>query len=125
MIFITLTGDLQCQARESPGFCAFVQWQTESEIAQCVGRLRANLRPDESVTYYCCADLRFGVSCANIIPMGRTSQKKSAFSIAKEAGTATEQSHHHVQETILELVNQAGNGARKNHPGCRRNRRGT
>ncbi len=105
MIYITLTGDLGV-SRESPEFCAFVEWQTEAEIAQCVGRLRANLRPDESVTYYSCAD--FDLEFLLEYYPGAAITKESAFSIAKLAGTATEKSHHHVQETILELVNQAG-----------------
>ena len=102
MIFITLTGDLSVN-RESLGFCAFVQWQTEAEIAQCVGRLRANLRPDESVTYYSCAD--FELDFLREYYPGAMITSESAFSIATDAGTATEQSHYHVQETILELVN--------------------
>ena len=56
MIYITLTGDYSVN-RDSPGFAAFVEWQAQAEIAQCVGRLRANRRPDETVTYYSCADL--------------------------------------------------------------------
>ena len=84
----------------------FVQWQTEAEIAQCVGRLRANLRPDELVTYYSCAD--FELDFLRDYYPGAIITSESAFSIAQSAGTATEQSHYHVQETILELVNQAG-----------------
>jgi len=110
MIYITLTGDYSV-SRESPRFCAFVQWQAQAEIAQCVGRLRANRRPDEAVTYYSCADenlefLRDYYRSATITTV-------AAFSIASSAGTATEQSHHHIQSAILKLLLETGTALEK------------
>jgi len=105
MIYITLTGDYSV-SRESPGFSAFVQWQASAEIAQCVGRLRANRRPDDAVTYYSCAD--FELSFLHDYYPGATITSQAAFSIASSAGTATEQSHHHIQSAILELLQETG-----------------
>jgi len=105
MIYITLTGDYSV-SRESPGFSAFVQWQAQAEIAQCVGRLRANRRPDEAVTYYSCADEELDF-LRDYYP-GAAITSSAAFSIATQAGTATEQSHHHIQSKILELVKETG-----------------
>ncbi len=42
-ILITLTDDRQVD-KDAPNFSAFVDWHTQSEIAQTPGRLRANLR---------------------------------------------------------------------------------
>jgi len=105
MLYITLTGSSSV-SRDSPGFCAFVQWQTSAEIAQCVGRLRANRRPEEAVTYYSCAD--FDLEFLRDYYRSATITTAPAFSIAKQSGTATEQSHYHIQSAILELVKETG-----------------
>lgn len=105
MLYITLTGDYAV-SRESPGFSAFVQWQAQAEIAQCVGRLRANRRPDEAVIYYSCAD--FELDFLGDYYPGAAITQVAAFSIDSHAGTATEQSHHHIQSAIFELVEEAG-----------------
>jgi predicted XRE-type DNA-binding protein len=105
MIYITLTGDYSVE-RDSPGFAAFVEWQAQAEIAQCVGRLRANRRPDEPVTYYSCAD--FELEFLGDYYPGAAITTVAAFSIDDKAGTATEQSHHQVQSAIFELVQETG-----------------
>jgi hypothetical protein len=94
-----------------PGFSAFVQWQAQAEIAQCVGRLRANRRPDEAVTYYSCAD--FELDFLGDYYPGAAITTEAAFSINSQAGTATEQSHHQVQSAIFELVQETGTALEK------------
>jgi hypothetical protein len=110
MIYITLTGDYSVE-RESPGFAAFVEWQAQAEIAQCVGRLRANRRPSDAVTYYSCADEELDF-LGDYYP-GAAITTVAAFSIASGAGTATQQSHDHIQSAIFELVQETGTALEK------------
>jgi hypothetical protein len=110
MIYITLTGDYSVE-RESPGFAAFVEWQAQAEIAQCVGRLRANRRPEEAVTYYSCAD--FELDFLGDYYPGAAITTVASFSIDTQAGTATEQSHHQVQSAIFELMRSGAQALEK------------
>ena len=65
------------------GFTAYVDWQTRSEIAQAVGRLRAHLRPEQPLTYYFCADYDLSF----LQQQGIKVMVKQAFEITPEAGT--------------------------------------
>ena len=103
IIYITLTGDYSVN-RDDPGFAAFVEWQAQAEIAQCVGRLRANRRPSDAVTYYSCAD--FELDFLGDYYPGAAITTEAAFSIDSQAGTATQQSHHQVQSAIFELMQE-------------------
>lgn len=109
-IYITLTGDRNVD-KDAPGFSAFVRWHTQSEIAQAVGRLRANLRSNELLTYYFCAD--YDLDFLQEFYLGATIKKALAFSITPEAGNATEQSHHRVQQSIVHFAKQTGTALEK------------
>jgi hypothetical protein len=110
MIYTTLTGEHNV-ARDAPDFSAFVQWQAQAEIAQSVGRLRANRRPDEAVTYYSCAD--FELDFLGDYYPGAAITTEAAFNIDSHAGSATQQSHHQVQSAIFELVQETGTALEK------------
>ena len=104
-LWLTLTGDRNV-AKDALGFAAFVQWQTQSEITQAVGRLRANLRPDEFLTFYSCTD--FDLGFLQQYYSGATIKKESAFNIVPAAGTETEQSHWRIQQRIFDFVKETG-----------------
>jgi len=104
-LYITLTGDRNV-GKDSPGFADFVQSKTQSEIAQGAGRLRANLRPTESLTYHSCCD--FDLAFLQEYYPSANITEEPAFNIASGAGTVTEQSHYRVQQQILEFVNATG-----------------
>ena len=70
------------------------------------GRLRANRRLDETVTYYSCAD--FELEFLGDYYPGAAITTVTAFSIDDKAGTATQQSHHQVQSAIFELMRSGG-----------------
>lgn len=109
-LWLTLTGDRNV-SKDAPGFSEFVKWQTQSEIAQAAGRLRANLRPNEKLTYYYCSD--FDLTFLEEYYPGATIKQESAFSIAPQAGTETEQSHWRIQQSILDYAKQTGTALEK------------
>lgn len=103
--WLATTGDRNV-AQDSLDFAAFVQAKVQAEIIQSVGRLRSNLRPGEPLVYYFCAD--FDLSFLEQYFPGAAIQQESAFSIAAEAGSSTEQSHHRVQQGIFDFVRETG-----------------
>ena len=109
-IYITLTGDHNVD-KDAPGFSAFVRWHTQSEIAQTPGRLRANLRSNELLTYYFCAD--YDLDFLQEFYPGATIKKVPASSITLEAGNATEQSHHRIQQSLVDFAKQTGTALEK------------
>lgn len=100
-LWLTLTGDRNVD-KDAPGFSEFVEWQTQSEVAQAVGRLRANLRGDETLTYYSCSDFDLGF-LENYYP-GATIKQEAAFNITPQAGTVGQQTRWALVEAARHLV---------------------
>jgi len=80
--WLTLTGR---HPGVDPEFQRYVEWHTQSEIIQAVGRLRAHLRQSESLTYYFCAD--FPVDFLREAFPGAKMEEFRVAGICPEAGT--------------------------------------
>ncbi|AFZ28457.1 hypothetical protein Cylst_6712 (plasmid) [Cylindrospermum stagnale PCC 7417] len=74
----------------------FINWATQAEITQAIGRLRVHNRPEEKLYFYFCADydlsfLEYEVKCVQ------------AAEIAIEAGSKDEQSWWKIETAVKEL----------------------
>ncbi|WP_318284554.1 hypothetical protein [Brasilonema octagenarum] len=81
---------------DSQGFHCFVDWATQAEIKQGIGRLRAHNRTQEQLYFYFCADydlsfLEQEVECVN------------AADITIEAGSLDEKSWWKIKQSVKEL----------------------
>jgi hypothetical protein len=81
-------------------FQAFVQWTTNSEILQAVGRLRSHLRPQQKLTFYFCADYD--------LPAELNAKVIRAVDITPEAGTNPEQLWLKITDTFQKLFDDLG-----------------
>lgn len=96
-LWLTLTGDRNL-GTDAPAFSSFVRWQAQSEVAQAVGRLRANKRPDEKLTYISCGD--FDLSFLERYYPGATITQRPALDITPAAGTAGQQTRWTLMQGI-------------------------
>ncbi|NJM27120.1 MAG: hypothetical protein HC856_00525 [Pseudanabaena sp. RU_4_16] len=98
-----LTGQLTGQTvnlDEDPDFQAFVQWTTNAEITQAVGRLRSHLRPQQKLKFYFCADYD--------LPPELNAKLVRAVDITPEAGTNPEQLWLKITETFQKIYDDLG-----------------
>lgn len=85
-------------------FQQYVEQLTQAEIVQEIGRLRANRRSDEELTFYFCADYDLSF-LAEHFP-GATPLKVDAFAITPDAGTQNQQTKLAILEAAKELTNR-------------------
>ena len=85
-------------------FQQYVEQLTQAEIVQEIGRLRANRRSDEELTFYFCADYDLSF-LAEHFP-GATREKVDAFAITPDAGTQNQQTKLTILEAAKELTNR-------------------
>ena len=81
-----------------------VEQLTQAEIVQEIGRLRANRRPDEELTFYFCADYDLSFLAEHF--SSATLIKVDAFAITPDAGTENQQNKLAILEAAKELVNR-------------------
>ncbi|WP_019498902.1 pre-mRNA-splicing factor CWC21 [Pseudanabaena sp. PCC 6802] len=102
--YIALTGqaiDREDNAEDgSSEFQAFVQWTTNAEILQAVGRLRAHLRPEQKLTFYFCADYD--------LPAALKAKAVRAVDITPKAGTNAEQLWLQVTDAFQKIYDNLG-----------------
>lgn len=104
-VYITLTDDRNVD-RGAARFDDFVQWLTQSEIAQTPNRLRANRRPDAQVIYYAVTD--YDLEFLKEYYPDSAIEQIDAFDLTPAAGSATQQSHWKIQQAILTAVQETG-----------------
>jgi hypothetical protein len=97
--YMALTGQ-QVNLDEDPDFQAFVQWTTNAEITQAVGRLRSHLRPQQKLTFYFCADYD--------LPPELNAKVVRAVDITPEAGTNPERLWQKVTATFQKIYDDTG-----------------
>ncbi|NJL78337.1 MAG: DNA primase [Richelia sp. SM2_1_7] len=85
-------------------FQLYVEQLTQAEIVQEIGRLRANRRPDEELTFYFCADYDLSFLAEHF--SGATLIKVDAFAITPNAGTENQQNKLAILKAAKELVNR-------------------
>ncbi|MBD2007074.1 MULTISPECIES: hypothetical protein [Cyanophyceae] len=96
----TLTGrqiSLDKNNPPDPGFQAFVDAQTQAEIIQAIGRLRAERRPNEQLTYYFAGD--YDLSFLEV-PI----EQMEACTITPKAGNAKQQTEWTLMEVAKQIV---------------------
>ncbi len=103
-LWLTLTGDRNV-AKDAPGFSRFVTWQAESEVAQAVGRLRANIRAEEQLTYYSCGDDLDLAFLTRYYP-GATITQRPAIEITPAAGREGQQTRWALMQGIRACIEQ-------------------
>jgi hypothetical protein len=97
--YIALTGQ-QIDLDEDRNFQAFVQWTTNAEITQAVGRLRSDLRPNQKLKFYFCADYD--------LPPELNAKVVRAVDITPAAGTNPEQLWLKITETFQKIYDDLG-----------------
>ncbi|MBC6435909.1 hypothetical protein FM036_43000 [Nostoc sp. HG1] len=108
--YITTTGDAEggslCDHRnvsvDSENFQAFIDEKVQAEIIQCGGRLRANRRPEDNLTYYVVSDKDLSY-LLDYFP-GATLTQSIAFDITPLAGTAKQQTRWGILQAFKQLV---------------------
>lgn len=80
----------------------FITELTDSEIVQEVGRIRANRRPNEQLTFYFCAD--YDLTFLNEHFPGATLTSIDAFVITPDAGSKNQQTKLSIVEAAKELI---------------------
>jgi Primase C terminal 2 (PriCT-2) len=108
--YITTTGDALggslCDHRnvsvDSENFQDFVDEQVQAEVIQCAGRLRANRRPEDNLTYYVVSDK--DLSYLMEYYPGCTLVQSIAFDITPLAGTAKQQTRWGILQGFKQLV---------------------
>ncbi|BAU16058.1 hypothetical protein LEP3755_66250 (plasmid) [Leptolyngbya sp. NIES-3755] len=86
-LWITLTN--QSNLEHLP-FCDFYQHQIDAEILQAVGRLRANRRTDESLSFFLIGDTEQSKNLSYQLPDSLSYTIRQARDITPEAATSTE-----------------------------------
>ncbi|MBW4479927.1 MAG: hypothetical protein KME54_24555 [Tolypothrix brevis GSE-NOS-MK-07-07A] len=81
---------------ERQEFNSFIDWSTQAEIRQCIGRLRADNRTKEQLYLYFCAD--YDLSFIN-----QEIEIINAASITIEAGSKDEKSWWKIKQSVKEL----------------------
>ncbi|MHC5863248.1 MAG: PriCT-2 domain-containing protein, partial [Nostoc sp.] len=99
--YITQTGDRDVSV-DSENFQDFVDEQVQAEVIQCAGRLRANRRPEENLTYYVVSDK--DLSYLMEYYPGCTLVQSIAFDITPLAGTAKQQTRWGILQGFKQLV---------------------
>ncbi len=97
--YMALTGQ-KVNLDQDPDFQAFLQWTTNAEITQAVGRLRSHLRPQQKLTFYFCADYD--------LPTELNTKVVRALDITPEAGTNPEQLWLKITETFQKIYDDLG-----------------
>jgi hypothetical protein len=98
LLYTVLTG--LPAGKEKSLFREFVDFSTNSEIIQTLGRLRAHIRPNEQLQYYFCADYDLSFLEA----LGYKVLHKSAFEITPEAGDPTQTSRFLILQGFREAI---------------------
>ncbi len=99
--YITTTGDRNVSV-DSENFQDFVDEQVQAEVIQCAGRLRANRRPEENLTYYVVSDK--DLSYLMEYYPGCTLVQSIAFDITPLAGTDKQQTRWGILQGFKQLV---------------------
>ncbi len=97
--YMALTGQ-KVNLNKDPDFQAFVQWATNAEITQALGRLRSHLRPQQKLTFYFCADYD--------LPAELKAKLVRAIDITPEAGTNPERLWRKITETFQKIYDDLG-----------------
>lgn len=106
VLYMTLTGRTIADEDEpTREFQGFVDWATQAEIKQAIGRLRSHNRPDNKLYFYFSADYDLSF-------LGLPVEKIEAFNITPAAGTATQQTRWKIQEAVRQLT-EGGQGLAK------------
>ena len=100
-LYITTTGDTNV-GEDSENFQAFISEHVQAEVIQCGGRLRANRRPEDDLTYYVVSDQDLSY-LLDYFP-GATFVQSLAFEIVPEAGTDTQQTRWAILQGFKQLV---------------------
>ncbi len=104
-LYMTLTGrrvrldnqNRDRQKNQDPEFQAFVDRHTHAEIKQAIGRLRANRRPNEKLTFLFVADYDLDF-------LGMPVEKVEAFDISRLAGNALQQTRWAIFQAARKIL---------------------
>ncbi len=98
LLYTVLTG--LPAGKEEAGFREFVDFSTNSEIIQTIGRLRTHIRPNEQLHYYFCADYDLSF----LESLGYKVKRLSAFEITPEAGDPTQTSRFLILQGFRQAI---------------------
>jgi len=103
------TGECVNIKKPSDGFQRLIGERLTAEILQEIGRIRANRRQDEHLTYYLCADL----DVTFLVNLGYRVTQKEAISITVEAGDRMQRTLYMINQALKELETPTLSGISK------------